>query len=113
MFKKFVRLVLKLCVWFIIITVFWVLFYKWVPVPATSLMVIRSAEQLQEKKLMKWNDQWVAWYKISKNVHLAGICGEDQKFSSHDAFVVQAIEKVLDSYSENKRQIGASTISQQ
>lgn len=113
MFKKFVRFVLKLCFWFIIITVFWVLFYKWVPVPATPLMVIRSAEQLQQKKEIKWNHQWVALEKISKNLQLAVICSEDQKFSSHAGFDVQAIEKVLDNYSENKRLRGASTISQQ
>lgn len=113
MFKRITRFFLKLCFWFIAITVVWVLIYKWVPVPATPLMVIRSAQQLQQNKDLQWKHQWVALDKISKNLQLAVICSEDQKFTSHHGFDVEAIEKVIDNYADDQRLRGASTISQQ
>src|SRR5690606_37063131 len=113
MFKKITRFFLKLFFWFVAMTVLWVLFYKWVAVPATPLMVIRSAQQLQQDEGIQWKHQWVPLEKISKNLQLAVICSEDQKFTSHRGFDVEAIEKVIDNYSTDERLRGASTISQQ
>jgi len=113
MFKRLSRFIIKLFFWFVLITVCWVLLYKWVPVPATPLMAIRSAQQLQHKQEIKWKHQWVALEKISNNLQLAVICSEDQKFTNHHGFDVEAIEKVIDNYDTNKRLRGASTISQQ
>lgn len=113
MFKRILRFFVKLFFWFILITVCWVLLYKWVPVPATPLMVIRTAHQLQHTEEKQWKHQWVPLEKISKNLQLAVICSEDQKFTRHHGFDVKAIEKVIDNYSADERLRGASTISQQ
>ena len=113
MFKRILRFFVKLFFWFTLITVCWVLLYKWVPVPATPLMMIRTAQQLQHNEETQWKHQWVPLEKISKNLQLAVICSEDQKFTRHHGFDVKAIEKVIDNYSTDERLRGASTISQQ
>lgn len=113
MFRRIVRFFVKLFFWFALITVCWVLLYKWVPVPATPLMIIRSVQQLNHNEAVQWTHHWVPLEKISKNLQLAVICSEDQKFISHHGFDVEAIEKVIDNYSTDERLRGASTISQQ
>lgn len=113
MFKRILRFFVKLFFWFTFITVCWVLLYKWVPVPATPLMVIRTAQQVQHNEEKQWKHQWVPLEKISKNLQLAVICSEDQKFTRHHGFDVNAIEKVIDNYATDEPLRGASTISQQ
>lgn len=113
MFRKILRFFLKLFFWFILFTVCWVLLYKWVPVPATPLMAIRGIQQLQHNEDIRWNHEWVPLGKISKNIQLAVICSEDQKFVTHRGFDVEAIEKVINNYSADEQIRGASTISQQ
>ncbi|MDG3582810.1 monofunctional biosynthetic peptidoglycan transglycosylase [Galbibacter pacificus] len=113
MFKKLLRFIFKLLVWFVIISLGLVLLYKWVPVPVTPLMVIRSIQQKQSDKAIVWKHEWIALDKISKNLQLAVICSEDQKFVYHNGFDVQAIEKVINKASDGGKLRGASTISQQ
>lgn len=113
MFRKILRFFLKLFFWFILITICWVLLYKWIPVPTTPLMAIRGVQQLQHNEDVRWNHEWVPLENISKNLQLAVICSEDQKFVTHRGFDVEAIEKVIDNYSADEQIRGASTISQQ
>ena len=90
-----------------------VFLYKWVPVPATPLMLIRSVENFQDNKSMIWRHDWVSIDKISKNLQLAVICSEDQNFFIHKGFDVKAIEKAYQDNKKGKGIKGASTISQQ
>jgi monofunctional biosynthetic peptidoglycan transglycosylase len=90
-----------------------VFLYKWVPVPVTPLMVIRSVENYQDQKPMGWKHDWVSLDQISKNLQLAVICSEDQNFLKHNGFDVEAIEKAYLDNKKGKRIKGASTISQQ
>jgi len=90
-----------------------VFLYKWVPVPVTPLMFIRSVENFQEDKSMNWEHDWVSIDHISKNLQLAVICSEDQNFLNHNGFDVKAIEKAYQENKKGKRIKGASTISQQ
>ncbi|MCM5662464.1 monofunctional biosynthetic peptidoglycan transglycosylase [Galbibacter mesophilus] len=113
MLKKLFRFIGKLVVWFLVITIGFVLLYKWVPVPVTPLMVIRSVQQKQEGKDITWKHDWVSIDKISKNLQLAVICSEDQKFLQHNGFDIEAIEKVMETNKKGKKLRGASTISQQ
>lgn len=113
MFRKIGRFFVKLFFWFVLLSVCWVLAYKWLPVQATPLMIIRSAQQLQNNEKVQWKHQWIPLEEISKNLQLAVICSEDQKFSSHHGFDLQAIEKQIDNIATDKRLRGASTISQQ
>ncbi|XYH09910.1 monofunctional biosynthetic peptidoglycan transglycosylase [Aquimarina macrocephali] len=110
MMKKYFRFILKSCIAFIILSVLWVLIYTWVNVPATPLMGIRK---LQSKNKYTIRHQWVPLSKISKNLQLAVICSEDQRFIGHHGFDKEAIEKAMAEYKSGKRLRGASTISQQ
>src|SRR5699024_11183441 len=113
MFKRIGRFFVKLFFWFVLLSVCWVLAYKWLPVPATPLMIIRSAQQLKNNEKVQWKHQWIPLEEISKNLQLAVICSEDQKFTSHHGFDLQAIEKQIDNIATDERLRGASTISQQ
>ncbi|EIJ38158.1 monofunctional biosynthetic peptidoglycan transglycosylase [Galbibacter orientalis DSM 19592] len=110
---KVFRFLFKVLLWFIGISVIWVLIYKWVPVPVTPLMAIRTIQQNNMQETIIWKHNWVSIDKISKNLQLAVICSEDQKFEKHNGFDVKAIEKVIKNSSEGKKLRGASTISQQ
>ena len=109
MIKKLFKFLFKLILWLLAIPIIAVIIFKWVPVPATPLMVIRYFEQ----KETVWKHDWVSIDEISKNLQLAVICSEDQNFLKHNGFDMKAIEKALDYNQKGKKVRGASTISQQ
>lgn len=110
MIKKILKFILKFFLWFIGLTVLWVLVYKFVPVPYTSLMAIRSIEGDENYQT---HHKWVPIDEISPSLQLAVICAEDQTFLSHNGFDRIAIEKALESNEKGKKLRGGSTISQQ
>ncbi|WP_417872324.1 monofunctional biosynthetic peptidoglycan transglycosylase [Xanthomarina gelatinilytica] len=111
--KRIFKFIFKLLLWLLVISIGMVFLYKWVPVPVTPLMVIRSVENYQDQKPMGWKHDWVSLDQISKNLQLAVICSEDQNFLKHNGFDVEAIEKAYLDNKKGKRIKGASTISQQ
>lgn len=113
MIKKSFKFIFKLFLYLFLFSFFAVILYKWVPVPITPLMVIRSVEQKQQEKKIVLKHDWVSIDKISKNLQLAVICSEDQNFFSHNGFDLKAIEKAYENNKRGKRIKGASTISQQ
>ncbi len=113
MIKRFFKFIGKIILWFIIISVLWVTIYKWVPVPITPLMLIRSYEQKADDKALVWKHNWKPIDKISKNLQIAAICNEDQSFLNHNGFDIEAIEKAFENNKSGKRIRGGSTISQQ
>lgn len=100
MIKKLFKFIFKLLLWFIGLTVFWVLLYKFVPVPYTPLMAIRSIEG---GKNYKTRHDWVPIEEISPYLQLAVICAEDQTFLSHSGFDREAIEKALKNNEKGKK----------
>jgi len=113
MIKKTIRFLGKITLWFVIVTLLLVLLFKWIPVPATPLMMMRLVEQKQEGKHTVWKHKWTPIEKMSKNIQLAVVCSEDQKFLEHHGFDIKAIEKAYKNNKKGKRIRGASTISQQ
>jgi len=113
MIKKFFKFIFKLILGLFILSIAMVFLYKWVPVPVTPLILIRSVENFQEDKSMIWEHDWVSIDHISKNLQLAVICSEDQNFFNHNGFDVKAIEKAYQENKKGKSIKGASTISQQ
>ena len=113
MLKKLYKFLFKSVIWFIILSVLWVLLYKWIPIPATPLMAIRYFEAKEAQTNKIWKHHWVNLDKISKQIQLAVICSEDQNFIKHNGFDIKAIEKAFDYNKTRKRLRGASTISQQ
>ena len=113
MIKRLFKFILKTFIWVFIISIGLVVLFKWVPVPITPLMVIRSIEQKQQGKEVVLKHDWVSIDKISKNLQLAVICSEDQNFLSHNGFDLIAIEKAYENNKKGRRLKGASSISQQ
>ncbi len=108
--KRFSRFLLKIILWFISLSILWILVYKFVPVPYTPLMIIRNMEGDDSFKL---NHQWKPLDEISEELQLAVICSEDQNFLTHNGFDVKAIKEAMLENEEGKRLRGGSTISQQ
>lgn len=111
--KKLFKFLFKTVLWFLFIPIIGVIVFKWAPVPATPLMVIRYFEQKEAKEETVWKHDWTPLTKISKNLQLAVICSEDQNFLKHNGFDMKAIEKAYDDIQKGKRFRGGSTISQQ
>lgn len=99
--------------WFFAISIGLVILYKWLPVPVTPLMVIRTVQQTVNGDEIVWKHDWEPIDNISKNLQLAVICSEDQNFLNHSGFDMKAIEKAIEYNKKGKRTRGASTISQQ
>jgi monofunctional glycosyltransferase len=113
MIKKIFKFLLKIAGWFFVISIALVIVFKWVPVPATPLMVIRTVQQATSGEDIVWKHDWESIDNISKNLQLAVICTEDQNFLNHHGFDMKAIEKAIEYNKRGKRTRGASTISQQ
>ena len=113
MIKRFFKFILRLILWLFAFSIVVVIFFKWVPVPITPLMLIRNIEQLQDDKKLVLKHDWVPIEAISKNLQLAVICSEDQNFLAHNGFDMEAIEKAVKHNKKGKRIRGASSISQQ
>jgi monofunctional biosynthetic peptidoglycan transglycosylase len=111
--KKFWRFIWKAAMWFFIISILSVIFFRWVPIPVTSLMLVRCVEQKIDGKEMKLQKQWIPFEKISPNLQLAVVCSEDQNFLRHSGFDFDAINKAIEYNENHKKTRGASTISQQ
>lgn len=107
------RLFLRLLFWFFIISIASVVLFRFVPIPATPLMIIRCVEQKVNGKDLKLRKDWVSLKEISPNLQLAVVCSEDQNFIVHNGFDFKAIEKAMDYNESHRKQRGASTISQQ
>ena len=115
MLKRIFRILFKACLWFIAISIVSVLFFRFVPIPVTPLMLIRCVEQKWDGKEMKLKKDWVPLEKISSAMPLAVIAAEDQKFEEHFGFELEAIKKAekYNKRHQGKKTKGASTISQQ
>jgi monofunctional biosynthetic peptidoglycan transglycosylase len=112
--KRLYRILWKSVIGFVGISVFFVLLFRYLPVPVTPLMLIRSGEQLSAGKKMQLQHNWVSFNEISKNLSLAVVCSEDQNFMNHFGFDFKAIEQSVEASRKGEKRLrGASTISQQ
>jgi len=104
---------LKAALWFLAISIFLVVFFKWVPVPFTPLMFIRAYEQNAAGEEIKWKHDWVPLKEISRNMQRAVIASEDGTFLDHHGFDFHAIQQAVEVNGKGKKVIGGSTITQQ
>jgi monofunctional biosynthetic peptidoglycan transglycosylase len=101
----------KLLVYFLVISIAWVVVLKIVPVWITPLMLTRKLEAAQNDEKTKIYHDWEPYSNISREVALAVVASEDQNFPSHWGF---DFGEIYDAMTETrKRRRGASTISQQ
>ncbi|MHA6248450.1 monofunctional biosynthetic peptidoglycan transglycosylase [Pontibacter sp. CAU 1760] len=106
----FVKLVLTL----FLLSIAWVLLYRWVSPPATLHMLKRRAEAADAgKESPQIEYTFVTLEEMSDQLPLAVVASEDQLFPMHSGFDVNAI---LDAFKRNQKGgniRGGSTISQQ
>lgn len=112
-FGQFMRFFWKACLWFNIISLFFVVLYKFVPVPFTPLMAIRYFENSEDGKNIETKHDWVPLEDISKNLQKAVIASEDGRFFEHSGFDFEAIQKAAVGNFKGKKLKGGSTITQQ
>jgi monofunctional biosynthetic peptidoglycan transglycosylase len=111
---RWIWLILKYCaLFFIIFSLSGILAYRFLPVPFTPLMVQRVIEQHLDQKKVRMEHDWVSIRRISPNMIQAAVAGEDNNFTSHFGFDLEAIQKAQKANKRGRRLRGASTISQQ
>ncbi len=94
----------KAGLWFVAISLFLVLLFRFVPVPITATMLFDGNGATRD---------WESLSNISPNLVRAVIAAEDGKFCQHSGFDTEAIEKALERNKKGGRLRGGSTISQQ
>ena len=112
-FGQIMRFFWKLIIWFNIISLFFVVLYKFVPVPYTPLMVIRYFENKSAGKDIETKHHWVPLENISKNLQKAVIASEDGRFFEHYGLDFSAMQKAAVGNFKGKKLKGGSTITQQ
>jgi monofunctional biosynthetic peptidoglycan transglycosylase len=98
------RLVAKVVVWFVAISVGITVLYRFVPPPITVTMLLDGNGITKD---------WEPLSRIDRNMVSAAIAAEDGKFCSHNGFDTAAIEKAMERNAQGGRIRGGSTISQQ
>lgn len=113
MFKKIARFLFKVLLWFIALSVFSVIVFRFVPVPFTPLMISRAFEHKEAGREMTASHDWVPIEEISPNLQKAVIASEDDLFLTHNGFNFDAMYKAFKNNNKGKKLKGGSTISQQ
>jgi monofunctional biosynthetic peptidoglycan transglycosylase len=103
LFKWVVRLILA----FFLISILWVLAYRFINPPITATML---GDILAGRGATR---DWMPISQIDRDMVRAAIAAEDGKFCSHHGFDVQAIENAMQRNASGGRIRGGSTISQQ
>jgi monofunctional biosynthetic peptidoglycan transglycosylase len=98
------RLIAKVVVWFVAISIGITVLYRFVPPPITVTMLLDGNGITKD---------WEPLSRIDRNMVSAAIAAEDGKFCSHNGFDTAAIEKAMERNAQGGRIRGGSTISQQ
>lgn len=111
--SKLSRFIFKILLWFLGLSIFFVVLFKFLPVPFTPLMVIRAIENKAAGKEVYFSHDWEPLENISVNLQKAVIASEDGTFLKHNGFDFTAMQKAYKSNERGRRIKGGSTISQQ
>jgi len=99
--------IVKLILAFLIISVLWVLAYRFVNPPLTFTMIGDMVAGRGAEK------DWMPISRIDRDMVRSSIAAEDSKFCSHSGFDLEAIEDAMKRNASGGRIRGGSTISQQ
>ena len=94
----------KALLWFVAISVAWVLLYAVVPPPTTPTMLFDSSGATRD---------WMSLSDMDRDIVRAAIAGEDGRFCEHSGFDMRAIGQAMAANASGRRMRGGSTISQQ
>ncbi len=112
--KKVLKILLiKIPVAFVLLSLALVLLFKFLPVLVTPYMVIDAIEHRGDPEY-RLRHKWVRLERISPQLRMAVVAGEDQRFTEHNGFDVKEVRKMWKDHREKGKRIrGCSTISQQ
>ena len=105
--RRVIGWIVKLIVAFFLISVLWVLAYRFVNPPITFNMI---GDFIHGRGVHK---QWMPIGEIDRDMVRGSIAAEDSKFCSHHGFDFEAIEDAMKRNASGGRIRGGSTISQQ
>jgi monofunctional biosynthetic peptidoglycan transglycosylase len=99
--------IVKLVVAFFLISILWVVAYRFINPPITATML---GDMLAGRGAAR---DWMPVSKIDRDMVRAAIAAEDSKFCQHNGFDFEAIEDAMKRNASGGRIRGGSTISQQ
>jgi monofunctional biosynthetic peptidoglycan transglycosylase len=105
--RRLVGWIVKIVLAFFLISILWVLVYRFINPPLTVAMV---GDVFAGRGLHK---DWMPIDRIDRDMVRASIAAEDSKFCSHRGFDFEAIEDAMKRNASGGRIRGGSTISQQ
>jgi monofunctional biosynthetic peptidoglycan transglycosylase len=105
--RRIIGWIVKIVAAFFIISILWVLIYRFVPPPITVTMI---GDVFAGRGLHK---DWMPIREIDRDMVRAAISAEDSKFCQHNGFDFEAIEDAAKRNASGGRIRGGSTISQQ
>ena len=94
-------------IYFVVVSVLWVLIYRFVPPPMTLTMI---GDLIGGRGIAK---DWMSLSDMDPDMARAAIAGEDGNFCSHHGFDYKAIREAFERNAKGGRIRGGSTISQQ
>jgi monofunctional biosynthetic peptidoglycan transglycosylase len=103
----------RIATYFLIISVGSVVIFKFVPIPITITMIDQKVDALLGEGSSELYYDWVPYDEMSKEIPIALVAAEDQKFPDHFGFDIGAIKKAFENNQKGKKLRGGSTISQQ
>jgi monofunctional biosynthetic peptidoglycan transglycosylase len=107
------RLGIALALW-VALTWLLVLVLRFVPPWTSAFMIERQVSAwVHGEKDFHLRHHWMPWTRMDKQIPLAMVAAEDQKFPFHHGFDVASIRSAIDDADDGARLRGASTISQQ
>lgn len=101
---KFIR---KVILYLFVAHLLYIVVLKWINPPFTITQVQQMFEQ------GKFNRDYISYNEMGRNIKLAVIGSEDQKFPVHNGFDIDGIQEAIEKNKEGKKLRGGSTISQQ
>jgi monofunctional biosynthetic peptidoglycan transglycosylase len=104
---RILRSLVKLFIALVLISVLWVLAYRFINPPITFTMI---GDVIDGRGAHK---QWMPIGEIDRDMVRSSIAAEDSKFCSHHGFDFEAIEDAMKRNASGGRVRGGSTISQQ
>lgn len=111
MLRRLPFIILRLVIYFFVISIVWVVILRFVPVWVTPFMISRKMEAFKADEDTKIYHDWEPYENISKEAALAVVASEDQNFPNHWGF---DFNEIYDAMTEKRKRVrGASTISQQ
>jgi monofunctional biosynthetic peptidoglycan transglycosylase len=105
--RRVVGWIVKLAVAFVVISVLWVLAYRFINPPTTLTMI---GDLIAGRGAHK---DWMSIGQIDRDMVRAAIAAEDSKFCQHKGFDFEALEDAMKRNASGGRIRGGSTISQQ